>query len=64
MPQTGTVTVNTTGTVDPEGDVVYCGLEFDGYSGPLPSLDATNPCAEELVWTFNHVLDDTLRPSR
>ena len=59
MPQTGTLTVNTTGTSDPEGDVVYCGLEFDGYSGPAPSLDGTNPCAEELVWTFNHVLDDT-----
>ena len=59
MPQTGTVTVNTTGTSDPEGDTVYCGLEFEGYTGPSPSLDGSNPCASELIWTFNHVLDDT-----
>lgn len=59
MPQTGTVIVNTTGTSDPEGDVIFCGLEFDGYTGPSPSLDVTTPCATELVWTFNHVLDDT-----
>ena len=59
MPQTGTVTINTTGTADPEGDVFYCGLEFDGYAGQTPPLDASNPCATELTWTFNHVLDDT-----
>ena len=62
MPQTGTLTVNTTGTSDPEGDVVYCGLEFEGYTGPVPSLDDTSPCPTELVWTFNHVLDDTPPP--
>ena len=59
MPQTGTLIINTTGTADPEGDVVYCGIEFQGYTGQIPPVDDTIPCPTELTWTFNHVLDDT-----
>ena len=37
MPQTGTVTINTTGTYDPEGDDFACIITFSGYNRQGPA---------------------------
>jgi len=58
MPQTGTVTINTTGTYDPEGDDFDCLITFSGYNRQNPSLGNQGGCPEELTYTFDHVDDD------
>ena len=58
MPQTGTVTVNTTGTYDPEGDDFACMITFSGYNREGPGWSNHWGCPEELTYTFDHVDDD------
>ena len=58
MPQTGTVTINTNGTTDPEGDGVACIIEFVDYPRPNPVWDGNYDCPEHLTYTFDHVDDD------
>ena len=56
MPQTGTVTVNTTGTYDPEGDDFACVISFSGDQG----IGWGNQwvCPEELTYTFDYTNED------
>ncbi|MGB1587630.1 MAG: right-handed parallel beta-helix repeat-containing protein [Poseidonia sp.] len=58
MPQTGTVTVNTTGTYDPEGDDFACMIKFSGYNRQGSGWGNQWGCPEELTYTFDHVDDD------
>ena len=58
MPQTGTVTINTTGTYDPEGDDFACLITFSGYNRQGPGWGNHWGCSEELTHTFDHVDDD------
>lgn len=58
MPQTGTVTINTTGTYDPEGDDFACLITFSGYNRQGPGWGNHWGCPEELTYTFDHVDDD------
>ena len=58
MPQTGTVTVNTTGTYDPEGDDFACMITFSGYNRQGTGWGNQWGCSEELTHTFDHVDDD------
>ena len=58
MPQTGTVTVNTTGTYDPEGDDFACMITFSGYNRQGSGWGNQWGCPEELTYTFDHVDDD------
>lgn len=58
MPQTGTVTINTTGTFDPEGDNFACLITFSGYNRQGPGWGNQWGCPEELTYTFDHVDDD------
>ncbi len=58
MPQTGTVTINTTGTFDPEGDDFACMITFGGYNRQGPEWDNQWVCPELLTHTFDHYTDD------
>ena len=58
MPQTGTVTINTTGTYDPEGDDFACIIKFSGYNRQGSGWGNQWGCPEELTYTFDHVDDD------
>lgn len=58
MPQTGTVTINTTGTYDPEGDDFACIIKFSGYNRQGAGWGNHWVCSEELTYTFDHVDDD------
>ena len=58
MPQTGTVTINTTGTYDPEGDNFACAIAFSGYNRQSPGWNNAWVCPETLSYTFDHVDDD------
>ena len=58
MPQTGTVTINTTGTFDPEGDDFACIITFGGYTRTSPVWDNQWVCPEQLSYTFDHFSDD------
>ena len=58
MPQTGTVTINTTGTYDPEGDDFACIITFSGYNRQGPGWSNAWVCPETLSYTFDHVDDD------
>ncbi|MEC7508530.1 MAG: hypothetical protein VX965_05760, partial [Candidatus Thermoplasmatota archaeon] len=58
MPQTGTVTINTTGTYDPEGDNFACIIKFSGYNRQGSGWGNQWGCPEELIYTFDHVDDD------
>ena len=58
MPQTGTVTINTTGTYDPEGDDFACLIKFSGYNRQGSGWGNQWGCPEELTYTFDHVDDD------
>ncbi len=58
MPQTGTVTINTTGTFDPEGDDFACLITFSGYNRQGAGWGNQWTCPEELTYTFDHVLDE------
>ena len=58
MPQTGTVTINTTGTYDPEGDNFACTIAFSGYNRQSPGWNNAWVCPETLSYTFDHVDDD------
>ncbi|MGB1865995.1 MAG: right-handed parallel beta-helix repeat-containing protein [Poseidonia sp.] len=58
MPQTGTVTINTTGTYDPEGDDFVCLITFSGYNRQGSGWGNQWGCSEELTYTFDHVDDD------
>ena len=58
MPQTGTVSINTTGTYDPEGDNFSCIITFSGYNREQPGSDSAWGCPETLTYTFDHVDDE------
>ena len=58
MPQTGTVSINTTGTYDPEGDDFACIITFSGYNRQGPGWSNAWVCPETLSYTFDHVDDD------
>ena len=58
MPQTGTVTINTSGTLDPEGDEFACRITFGSYSRQAPAWDNQWSCPEQLTYTFDHFSDD------
>ena len=58
MPQTGTVTINTSGTLDPEGDEFACRITFGSYNRQAPAWDNQWICPEELSYTFDHFSDD------
>ena len=58
MPQTGTVTINTSGTLDPEGDEFACRITFGSYSRQAPAWDNQWSCPEHLTYTFDHFSDD------
>jgi hypothetical protein len=58
MPQTGTLTINTSGTYDPEGDPIACMISFTGYNRQGPGWSNAWVCPEELGWNFDHVDDD------
>lgn len=58
MPQTGTVTINTTGTYDPEGDDFACIITFSGYNRQGTGWGNAWVCPETLSYTFDHVDDD------
>ena len=58
MPQTGTVTINTTGTFDPEGDDFACMITFGGYNRQGPGWNNQWVCPELLTYTFDHYTDD------
>ena len=58
MPQTGTVTINTTGTFDPEGDDFACLIKFSGYNRQGSGWGNQWGCPEELTYTFDHIDDD------
>ena len=55
MPQTGTVTVNTTGTFDPEGDDFACVIDFNGEGAGWGGQWA---CPDELTYTFDYKTED------
>lgn len=57
MPQTGTLLINTTGTLDPEGDPFACVITFSGYNRPDPAWDNQWVCPEQLSYTFDHITD-------
>ena len=58
MPQTGTVSINTTGTFDPEGDDFACLIKFGGYNRQGPEWGNQWICPEVLTYTFDHYSDD------
>ena len=58
MPQTGTVSINTTGTFDPEGDDFACLITFGGYNRQGPEWGNQWVCPEVLTYTFDHYTDD------
>ena len=58
MPQTATVTINTTGTYDPEGDNFACMITFSGYNRQGHGWGNHWGCPEELTYTFDHVDDE------
>ena len=58
MPQTGTVTINTTGTFDPEGDDFACLITFGGYNRQGAGWGNQWVCPEVLTYTFDHYTDD------
>ena len=58
MPQTGTVTINTTGTFDPEGDDFACMISFGGYNRQGTGWGNQYVCPELLSYTFDHYTDD------
>ena len=58
MPQTGTVSINTTGTFDPEGDDFACLITFGGYNRQGPGWGNQWVCPEVLTYTFDHYTDD------
>lgn len=58
MPQTGTVSINTTGTYDPEGDDFACLISFSGYNRQGTGWGNSYTCRETLSHTFDHVDDD------
>ena len=58
MPQTGTVSINTTGTFDPEGDDFACLITFGGYNRQGPGWGNHWVCPEVLTYTFDHYTDD------
>lgn len=58
MPQTGMLTINTSGTYDPEDDPIACMISFTGYNRQGPGWSNAWVCPEELVWNFDHVDDD------
>ena len=58
MPQTGTLTINTSGTYDPEDDPIACMISFTGYNRQGPGWSNEWVCPEELIWNFDHVDDD------
>ena len=58
MPQTGTVSINTTGTYDPEGDDFACLITFSGYNRQGTGWGNQWGCPEELTYTFDHIDDD------
>ena len=58
MPQTGTVSINTTGTFDPEGDDFACLITFGGYNRQGPGWSNQWVCPEVLTYTFDHYTDD------
>ena len=58
MPQTGTVTINTTGTYDPEGDEFACMITFSGYNRQGPGWGNAWVCPETMSYTFDHTDDD------
>ena len=55
MPQTGTVTINTTGTYDPEGDDFACVLDFNGEGTGWGNQWV---CPEELTYTFDYTTEE------
>ena len=55
MPQTGTVTVNTTGTYDPEGDDFACAIDFNGEGAGWGNQWV---CPEELTYTFDYTTEE------
>ena len=55
MPQTGTVTVNTTGTYDPEGDDFACVIDFNGEGVGWGNQWV---CPEELTYTFDYTTEE------
>ena len=58
MPQTGTVSINTTGTFDPEGDDFACLITFGGYNRQGSGWGNQWVCPEVLTYTFDHYTDD------
>ena len=58
MPQTGTVSINTTGTFDPEGDDFACLITFGGYNRQGSGWGNHYVCPELLTYTFDHYTDD------
>ena len=58
MPQTGTVTINTTGTFDPEGDDFACLISFGGYNRQGTGWGNQYVCPELLTYSFDHYTDD------
>ncbi|MGB1957228.1 MAG: right-handed parallel beta-helix repeat-containing protein [Candidatus Poseidoniaceae archaeon] len=58
MPQTGTVSINTTGTFDPEGDDFACLIKFGGYNRQGHGWGNQWGCPEVLTYTFDHYTDD------
>jgi len=58
MPQTGTVSINTTGTFDPEGDDFACLITFGGYNRQGAGWGNQWVCPEVLTYTFDHYTDD------
>ncbi|MGB1797774.1 MAG: hypothetical protein ACPHM4_00670 [Candidatus Poseidoniaceae archaeon] len=58
MPQTGTVSINTTGTFDPEGDDFACLISFGGYNRQGHGWGNQWGCPEVLTYTFDHYTDD------
>ena len=58
MPQTGTVSINTTGTFDPEGDDFACLITFGGYNRQGSEWGNHYVCPELLTYTFDHYTDD------
>ena len=55
MPQTGTVTINTTGTYDPEGDDFACVIDFNGEGTGWGNQWV---CPNELTYTFDYTTEE------
>jgi hypothetical protein len=55
MPQTGTLTINTTGTYDPEGDDFACVIDFNGEGA---GWDNQWVCPNELTYTFDYTTEE------